>query len=122
MADYLDGRHHPQQALAGRAAFLARVDGVVAGYIAGHLTRRFACEGEVQYLYVAPSFRRFGVASMLLQELARWFGEQRAARICVDVNDDSPGARPFYASQGAVPLRPHWMVWADIRQVLSARR
>ena len=121
MADYLDGRHHPQKALAGRAAFLATADGDVAGYIAGHLTRRFACEGELQYLYVAPAFRRSGIASMLLQELSRWFGEQGAARICVDVNDDSPGARPFYASLGAQPLRPHWMFWPNIQTTLSAR-
>lgn len=119
MAAYLEGRHHPQLALAPRVAYLATVEGVVAGYIAGHLTRRYACDGEVQYLYVSPVFRRSGVASMLLRELAEWFQMQGAARICVDVNEESPGARPFYAIHGAQPLRPHWLVWPDIRTVLA---
>jgi GNAT superfamily N-acetyltransferase len=122
MAAYLEGRHHPQQALAPRVAYVGTVGEVVVGYIAGHLTRRYGCDGEVQYLYVAPPFRRSGVASMLLLQLAEWFDAQGAARICVDVNEESPGAGPFYASHGAQPLRPHWMVWPDIRSVIAEQR
>lgn len=118
MTAYLDGRHHPHLALAPRAAYLATVDESVVGYIAGHLTRRYGCAGEVQYLYVNPAFRRSGVARTLLGRLAEWFVEEGATRVCVDVNHDSPGARPFYASRGAQPLRPHWMVWPDIRSVV----
>jgi hypothetical protein len=55
MTAYLDGRHHPKQALAPRVAYLAIIGEAVAGYIAGHLTRWYRCEGEVQYLYVAPA-------------------------------------------------------------------
>ncbi|MGH7752666.1 MAG: GNAT family N-acetyltransferase [Gemmatimonadales bacterium] len=33
------------------------------GYVAGHLTRRFDCEGELQWIYVVPDRRRSGVAS-----------------------------------------------------------
>ena len=119
MAAYLEGRHHPQQALPPRVAYLATVEGALAGYIAGHLTRRYGCEGEVQYLYVAPAYRRAGVATALLRQLGQWFVEQRAARICVDVNEESSGARPFYASHGAQQLRPHWLVWPDIKAVLA---
>jgi len=122
MAAYLDGQHHPQQALAPRVAYLATVGEAVVGYIAGHLTRRYGCDGEVQFLYVAPTYRRAGVASLLLRQLAEWFEVQGAARICVDVNEDSPGARPFYASHGAQPLRPHWMVWPDIETVLAGQQ
>lgn len=122
MAVYLEGRHHPQHALAPRVAYLATVGGAVAGYIAGHLTRRHGCDGEVQYLYVTPAHRRAGVASMLLRQLAEWFEAQEAVRICVDVNDDSPGARPFYASHRAQPLRPHWMVWPHISTVVAGQR
>jgi GNAT superfamily N-acetyltransferase len=122
MAAYLEGRHHPQHALGPRAAYLATVDGAVAGYIAGHLTRRYGCVGEVQYLYVAPAHRRAGIASRLLRQLVQWFEAQEAVRICVDVNDDSPGARAFYVSQGARPLRPHWMVWPDISTVVAGQR
>lgn len=120
MAAYLEGRHHPRQALPPRVAYLAMAEDRTVGYIAGHLTRRFGCQGEVQYLYVVPPCRRGGVASMLLRALALWFVEQGARRICVDVNAESPGAAPFYADQGAEPLRPHWMVWRDVSTV-SAR-
>jgi len=122
MVAYLEGQHHPQHALPPRVAYLATVGGAVAGYIAGHLTRRYGCDGEVQYLYVAPAYRRAGVASMLLRQVAEWFEAAGAARICVDVNDDSPGARPFYANHGAQPLRPHWMVWPDISTVVTGQR
>jgi len=119
MAAYLEGRHHPRHALTPRTAYLATVDSGLAGYIAGHLTRRYGCEGEVQYLYVAKGHRRAGVATALLRHLAQWFVENGAARICVDVNDDSPGARPFYLSRGAQQLRPHWMMWSDIKTILA---
>jgi GNAT superfamily N-acetyltransferase len=118
MAAYLEGRHHPQQALAPRVAYLATVSGKVVGYVAGHRSRRYGCEGEVQYLYVAPAHRRAGVAGALLRELAQWFVAQGVARICVDVNAESPGAAPFYAHHGAQPLRPHWLLWPDIATVL----
>ena len=45
MAAYLDGVHHPHQALQPRVAYLAIEDHAVVGYIAGHLTRRYECEG-----------------------------------------------------------------------------
>jgi GNAT superfamily N-acetyltransferase len=38
----------------------------VVGYIAGHRTTRHHCAGEVQYLFVAPAYRRRGVATALL--------------------------------------------------------
>jgi GNAT superfamily N-acetyltransferase len=119
MAAYLQGRHDPQQALAPRVAYLATDSEKVAGYVAGHLSRRYGCEGEVQYLYVAPDYRRTGVASALLRQLAEWFVAQGVARICVDVNAESPSAAPFYAHHGAQRLRPHWLVWPDIASVLA---
>ncbi|HXH59911.1 MAG TPA: GNAT family N-acetyltransferase [Fimbriimonadaceae bacterium] len=122
MAAYLQGQHHPHLALEPRVAYFATVDGAVVGYIAGHLTRRYECDGEVQYLYVAPEFRRTGVATALLRRLAEWFIAQEATRVCVDVNADSPAAEPFYRSLGAQPLRPHWMVWDDIRNLVDHDR
>lgn len=118
MRRYLAGESHPKQALAPRAMWLAEVDGSPIGYTAGHLTRRYDCDGELQWIYVTRGFRRQYVASELLELLAKWFVEQRAYRICVDVGDDA--ARPFYASHGAVDLNRHWMVWEDIRRVLAA--
>src|SRR5262245_3200083 len=105
MAAYFDGRHHPQQALAPRTGYVALADGAVVGYVAGHLTTRHGCAGELQYLYVNPAYRRRGVATALVRLLAEWFRAQLAAKVCVCVNADGPAAQPFYESLGAVTLK-----------------
>jgi GNAT superfamily N-acetyltransferase len=112
MAAYLHGDHHPGQALAPRVAYVA-IDGDVAGYIAGHLTRRFGCGGELQYLYVTPACRGTGVASELVRRLAGWFDSHGASKICVNAADESAAA--FYRRLGAVDLKPSWLVWNDIQ-------
>jgi hypothetical protein len=43
---YLNGAHSPHQALAARAAVVAIADGTVAGFIAGHRTKRFGYDGN----------------------------------------------------------------------------
>lgn len=113
MAAYLDGRHHPGQARKPRTGVLALDDDRVVGYIAGHLTRRYRCDGELQYLYVAPSHRRSGVARALVRKLADWFASQGAKKVCVNAADDSAAA--FYRRIGAADLKPHWLVWDDIQ-------
>ncbi|MGH7676081.1 MAG: hypothetical protein ACREMV_12490, partial [Gemmatimonadales bacterium] len=54
MARYLAGTHHPQQALLPRVMWMATDGDRPIGYVAGHLTRRFDCEGELQWIYVVP--------------------------------------------------------------------
>ena len=118
MTAYLERRHHPQQALAPRVAFVA-LDGLtVVAYIAGHATTRYGCAGEVQYLYVAPEYRRHGVASRLLLALARWFRTNGIARVCVNADIESGGAVVFYTARGAQPLNPYWYIWDDISTLL----
>jgi GNAT superfamily N-acetyltransferase len=117
MSRYLTGEHHPQQALMPRGIWLAADGESPIGYVAGHLTRRFGCDGELQWIYVVPEYRRSKVASRLLRLLAEWFLEHHARRICVDVGDDD--ARLFYGRHGAVDLNRHWMVWNDIGGVLE---
>ena len=117
MTRYLAGEHHPQEALLPRAMWLAEEGGTPVGYIAGHLTRRFGCDGELQWIYVVPEHRRTRVATKLLRLLAQWFLVYDARSVCVDVGDDS--ARPFYRRHGAVDLSKHWMVWKDIGVVLG---
>ena len=121
MAAYLEGRHHPQQALAQRVAFVA-LDGVAAvAYIAGHATTRHGCTGEVQYLYVAPEYRRHGVASQLLLSLARWFHTHNIACVCVNADSESAGAVAFYTARGARALNSYWYVWDNISSLLADR-
>lgn len=119
MAAYFADKHHPQQALSPRVGYVALVNDAIVGYIAGHRTTRHGCAGEVQYLFVAPRYRRRGIATALLRLLAKWFYSQSAAKVCVALADDSPPeAKPFYESAGAAPLKRYWYAWEDIGAVL----
>src|SRR5262245_55973170 len=100
LAAYLNGTLPLKQALPPRIGYVALAADSVVGYIAGHLTTRHACAGEVQYLFVAPAHRRRGVATALVRLLAGWFREQGATKVCVCVDADSPAAQPLYRSLG----------------------
>lgn len=114
IAAYLNGENNPQHARSSRIAFVATVDDVVVGLIAGHLTQRYKCQGELEWISVKPECRGTGVADELLLRLASWFVSEGARRICVDVQPSNEIARRFYRRHGAEELKPHWMVWNDI--------
>ena len=118
MLGYLAATHHPQQAQLPRAMWVALQGDAAIGYVAGHLTSRFGCDGELEWIYVVASHRRQRVGSGLLRLLAAWLVERSATRVCVDVGDEM--ARPFYARYGAVALDRHWMVWNDIHEVVAS--
>ena len=118
---YLDRELHPQHALLPRASYSALEGDSLVGFIAGHLTRRFACDGEFEWINVIPERRGSAIASELLRLLAAWFVEQNAFRICVDVDSANAIARRFYLRHGAATLNPHWLVWNDIRVVLGKK-
>ena len=119
MARYLDGEHHPQKALAPRVAYIALDGDTLVGYIGGHLSQRYKCHGELQYLYVVPQNRRAGVATELLRRLAAWFGEHDASRVCVGADEENTGALAFLAHHGAANHTSCFLVWQDISAVLS---
>lgn len=116
---YLDCELHPQQALMPRISYVSLEDHSLAGFIAGHLTRRYGCDGELEWINVIPECRGTGIASGLLRLLAAWFVEQKASRICVDVDPTNAAARRFYTRHGAEYLNEHWLVWNDIKVVLG---
>jgi len=120
LATYLSGEHHPRHALLPRVAIVAEQNDELVGFIAGHLTRRYHCEGQLQWINVAESLRRQGIATGLLHELGDWFTDYNAHRICVDVQPRNVGARAFYMRHGAELLNDHWMVFPDIASALSA--
>ena len=113
---YLDNSSSPGQALQDRVAYVCLDGERVVGLVAGHLTRRFGCDGELQWISVRPEFRRHGVASGLFRRMAEWFVEHGARRICVDVEPSNETARRFYARHGAEDFKPSWMLWKDIGQ------
>ncbi len=119
ISDYLACKTSPRLALKPRVIYVALEGDSLRGFIAGHLTRRYACQGELQWIDVMPERRRAGVASQLLRHLADWFVQRNALRICVDVDPANIAARQFYTRLGAGILKPHWMVWKDISAVLG---
>ena len=116
---YLARTHHPQHALEDRVVFVAKSGGRIVGLIAGHLTTRFGCDGEIQWISVAVQSRRATIGSELVIALAKWFVDRDANRICVDVDPDNPAARKFYCALGAAPLNEHWMQWDEIGKLLE---
>ena len=119
IAGYLAGTHNPQKALLPRIVLVASDASQVVGLIAGHLTHRYDCDGELQWLDVAVAYRRSGIAGKLLRLLAEWFGRRHAKRICVNVDPENHAARSFYASHGAKVLNQHWLVWPDVTALIS---
>ncbi|HTF27028.1 MAG TPA: GNAT family N-acetyltransferase [Candidatus Limnocylindria bacterium] len=118
---YLNCELHPKQALMPRVSYVALEAESLMGFIAGHLTRRYACDGELEWINVIPECRGSAVASELLRLLAAWFAQQKASRICVDVDPNNTTARRFYKRHGADDLNEHWLVWNDIKVVLCQR-
>jgi len=118
---YLAGELHPREALPPRVSFVGVEGDCVVGLIAGHLTRRFGCDGELEWISVRPECRKRGVAAELFGQLRTWFLDHGARYICVDVEPSNHVARRFYASHGAQDLKPHWMVWKDIGQTVDSR-
>ena len=119
---YLTQQLHPREALRPRVSFVCLERKLVVGLIAGHLTRRFGCSGELEWISVRPQYRSRGVASQLLRRLAKWFLAHDAQRVCVNVEPSNQLGRRFYARHGADDLRPHWMVWKDIRAAIDLPR
>lgn len=113
---YLNGTHKPQKALSGGVVFVACLEGIVIGMVAGHLTVRFDCEGELQWIDVDTTYRGQGIGVQLVKTLAAWFSEQGAHKVLVDPGNEI--ARKFYARIGAANLDDHWMFWNNIEQIL----
>ncbi len=120
ISGYLEGEMHPQNALPPRTCYVAVDESSVVGFVAGHLTRRYGCEGELEWINVIPERRGRGIAFELLRLLAGWFVEQKAFRVCVDVEPSNGVARAFYMRHGAKTLNAHWLVWNDIRKVTAS--
>ena len=105
---------HPQQALDSRIIYVATILEKVVGLVAGHLTRRFGCDGELEWINVAPEYRGRDIATDLLRQLATWFTSQQALYICVNCAADNLIAQKFYKRHGAEILSDHWLIWKDI--------
>lgn len=72
---YMTHAVHPTGALEPRAVITAHEARGLVGFVAGHLTTRYGCHAEVEWLNVAPRCRRMGIATGLLRQLFSWFAE-----------------------------------------------
>jgi ribosomal protein S18 acetylase RimI-like enzyme len=119
ISGYMKGEHNPQKALPPRIVYVAIKDDKVVGFIAGHLTRRFECDGELQWINIIPEFQRYGIASELLRLLATWFIENKSLQVCVNVDPDNSTAQQFYKRHNAESLNEHWLFWKDINMIMK---
>jgi GNAT superfamily N-acetyltransferase len=117
---YVRGLHQPQYALEPRLLVAAFAEHSMVGYIAGHFSRRYDTEGELQSLYVLKEHHGKGIGTSLLMHLAGWFGNHDRRAVCVGIDPANPYRR-FYEKHGARYLNKHWLVWDDIGVVLQKR-
>jgi ribosomal protein S18 acetylase RimI-like enzyme len=115
---YLHRTVSAQQAQADRAAFVAQDGDLLAGFVAGHRTRRHGCHAELEWINVAEASRGAGLGRLLLAQIGAWFVEQGARRVCVNVEPDNAAARRLYERCSAQPFKTHWMIWEDSRSML----
>ena len=89
------GEPDPQKALKPRMVYVALQNWAVVGFIAGHLTRRYECDGELQWINVIAEQRNTGVAAALLRLLAQWFTSQHAFEMSVDAEPGKHCCKKF---------------------------
>lgn len=90
-------------ASAGEFCLVAEIDGRLAGFALGSLIakRRSAWSyGYLEWLGVAPEWKRNGIAQKLLKELTDLFIDEGARMLMVDTEQDNQGALQFFKSQG----------------------
>jgi GNAT superfamily N-acetyltransferase len=114
IAEYL-----PNEGAQDRTILIAEDRSTLVGFVAGHRTRRFGCDGELQWINVGRESRGRGIGAMLVREIGSWFAEQGACCICVDVEPDNVVARALYSRCGAKPFKPHWMIWENSRGMVE---
>ena len=119
IGNYLHWDGSPE-ANASRGFFVAIDGDTVVGFVAGHRTHRYGCDGELEWINVVRDRRGEGIAGKLIARMGEWFIEQNLARICVDVEPGNAVARKLYARHGAAPFKPYWMVWEDSRRMCGA--
>ena len=92
---YHRGERRPTDALEEGVLVVAEDQREIVGFIAGHRSTRFGCEGELEWIDVEATRRSTGVGGRLLAALAEWFASRGVRRVCVDVAPANARARAF---------------------------
>jgi len=109
IAAYMIGQLTPAFGLEPRAVFVAVDDNEVVGFIAGHLSKRFHCHGEIYWLNVQADRRGHRIADQLLAALFDWFAQHDATRLCIEVPPSNESARKLLARHNAQSIGPLWL-------------
>ncbi|HVG28018.1 MAG TPA: GNAT family N-acetyltransferase [Acidobacteriaceae bacterium] len=109
IAAYMIGQLTPAFGLEPRAVFVAVQDNEVVGFIAGHLSRRFNCQGEIYWLNVQADRRGLRIADRLLAALVAWFAGHNARSLCIEVPPSNDSARKLLARHNAHPHDALWL-------------
>lgn len=97
----LPGAYGPPEGIL----LLARVDGVVAGCVAGHRWEAGVC--EMKRLYVRPAFRGTGCGRTLVLALIAWSEQAGYSRILLDTLSSMDAAIGLYRSVGFYEIGPY---------------
>lgn len=86
---------------------VVRRDGAVVAYAVTSVAGDVA---ELQRIAVEPGSRRGGLASALLEEVARLARAEGATRVLLEVREDNAGAIAFYGARGfaTIDRRPRY--------------
>lgn len=106
---YMIGQQTPAFGLPDRQVFVAVEDNEVVGIIAGHLTTRFHCQGEIHWLHVQANRRGRRIADKLLAAMLDWFRTHNAQKICIEVPPSNDAARKFLSRHHADSIGPLWL-------------
>ena len=96
---------------AGRLGVMALVDDLPAGYLTARIERPYVIEspiravGHVSHVYVAPDYRRQGVATALLGHARNWFKEQGIDWMQLSWHPSNPLADGAWRAAGFEPYR-----------------
>ena len=89
-----------QRRIGGGPWWLARVDGVPVGIVAGYVTED---DGDVRHLvamWVEPAHRGYGAAAPLVEAVCRWAADDGGRAVSLWVADGNDRARRFYERLG----------------------
>jgi ribosomal-protein-alanine N-acetyltransferase len=98
---------------------VAEVDGAVVGYA---VTSTAGDIAELQRIAVTPAWRRTGLATVLLGEVARTARAAGADRLLLEVREDNGGALAFYAARGFVEIDRRRRYYRDGATAVVMRR
>ena len=79
------------------------MNGQMVGFIAGHFSRRYETEGELQSIHVLKDFQGRGIGAELLRRLAVWFVAHQRRKICVGI-DPASSYKRFYEKRRPATL------------------